>query len=136
MRWLSPQRFRRAKARYGLSLIAFVALASQVGSVAHLAFVRHVQCAEHGEMVELTGASTVDHQDAAPAVHQDGVQTHGHDHCAIATLRRNRIGTTLVRVPAAPPQRTDLGRTLERAIAPPPSIAILALAPKNSPPTV
>lgn len=137
MNWLSPRRFRRTRARYGASLVAFVAFASQLGSVAHLAFVRHVECADHGEMVEVsTNAPGIDHEDATSAVHQDAAQTHGHDHCVIATLRRERTKGSSTPATAAPLTRTDVGRTLVRAIAPPPSICILDLAPKNSPPTV
>ena len=136
MRWLSPRRFRRTKARYWASAIAFFVLAAQIGGLAHLAFVKHVECAEHGEMVEVRAGSTIDHQDPVAAFHTDSAPAHGHDHCGIATLRRERTQSHSVPVAVAPQPRTDLGRTLERAIAPPPSIAILDLAPKNSPPTV
>jgi hypothetical protein len=136
MRWLSPRRFRHTKARYGLSVVAFFAVASQLGSVAHLAFVRHVECADHGEMVEVSASPAVDHEDKAAAFHPDSAPTHEHDHCGIATLRRERTQTTSAPAAAAPQPRSDLGRTLVRAIAPPPSIAILDLAPKTSPPTV
>jgi len=138
MRWLSPRLLRRTRARYGLSVFAFLAVASQLGSVAHLALVRHVECADHGEMVEVSAsaAPSSDHEDLTAAFHEEAAPTHGHDHCSVVTLRRERTQISASPAVAEPQPRTDLGRTLVRAIAPPPSIAILSFAPKNSPPTV
>ena len=133
MNWLTPRGLRLTWMRYGASLVAFLVFVSQLGSVAHLAFVQHVECADHGEMVEVSGQG-IDHVDQAAAVHQDATQTHGHDHCTIATFRRDRSQTRTMPVTTAPLSKTDLGSSLVRAIAPPPSICILDLAPKISPP--
>jgi len=114
-------------------------MASQLGSVAHLAFIRHVECADHGEMVEVRddgGPTTASRDTSTTELRQDGAQSHGHDHCVIAMLRRERTQTSPAPATVGSLQPSDLGTSLVRAIAPPPSIDILDLAPKNSPPAV
>jgi len=121
------------------SVLATLALAGQVTSFAHLVLVRHVTCAEHGELVEVGR----DHASAKPTEqrHATNVVTaastadvHGHDHCLIAPMRRDRIA-------AGAPASFDsihidayrtIGVIAADEIAPP--IAVILLAPKNSPP--
>lgn len=117
-----------------------LAVAGQVAGFAHLAVVRHVTCAEHGELIELGHASpaAVAIQPQANVVIAAAAlgETHGHDHCLIAPMRRDRAalggGATL------DGRHFDAdatcGHVSSRDIAP--AIAIIRLAPKNSPPLV
>ncbi len=116
----------------------------QVAGYAHLAFTSHVTCAEHGELVEADGgdqgasaADTLAAREHAAGGHADlstaGDGAHDHDHCTLAPHRRDRVTHegALVLVPAATAAVADGVRF---AIAPPRPIALLALAPKSSPP--
>ncbi len=116
-----------------------VALIAQLGSVAHLAIVKHVECSEHGELVEVADAAgasrSLDLLGAKTlSVRADQILTHGHDHCSIAAFRRERIrpGSSV----SAPVLATDarMAVLVTERDAPPPAIALLKLAPKNSPP--
>jgi hypothetical protein len=121
------------------SVLATVALAGQVTSFAHLVLVRHVTCAEHGELVEVgrvrATAKPTEHHRPTNAVSAESTDiAHGHDHCVIAPMRRDRIASR-------PPAALDsihidaygtIGAIAADDIAPP--IAVISLAPKNSPP--
>ena len=110
----------------------------QVGIFAHLAFTLHVRCAEHGELVEAgvpTAKSVVGGRATTEAqlLAADVVAAHGHDHCLIASHRRDRstqsvehasVVTAQISLEAPDVDRTDPHR----------SIALILLAPKNSPP--
>jgi hypothetical protein len=121
------------------SFLATLALAGQVTSFAHLVLVRHVTCAEHGELVEIGKEGAI--PKAPPpkrttsfAGADSTADGHGHDHCLIAPMRRDRIA-------ARAPGSLDsfhidaygtIGVIAEDEVAPP--IAVILLAPKNSPP--
>ena len=121
------------------SVLATIALAGQVTSFAHLVLVRHVRCAEHGELVEIgkARAATKATRRNAPTNFVSAESTadgHGHEHCLIAPMRRDRIA-------AGAPAWLDslhvdafstVGVVAEDEVAPP--IALILLAPKNSPP--
>jgi hypothetical protein len=121
------------------SILATVALAGQVTSFAHLVLVRHVTCAEHGEFVEVgkQHAAAKTPRPAPPtaviAVEMPAGE-HGHDHCLLAPMRRDRVV-------AGTPGSFDslhvdaygtIGVVAAGEVAPP--IALVLLAPKNSPP--
>ena len=119
--------------------LAAVALLGPLASLAHIVAVQHVAC-EHGELVEVgprargTSRATSLHAGtaitAAPAA-----ASHGHDHCLLAPMRRDRLGQN---VPSAQPVLavgTPCGASLAEANEPPPPIGVIVLAPKNSPPT-
>jgi hypothetical protein len=121
------------------SFLATVALAGQVTSFAHLVLVRHVTCAEHGELVELGKEHAI--PKAPPPKRpssfvsaESTADGHGHDHCLIAPMRRDRI------VAGAPSSLDSfhvdaygtVGVVAVDEVAPP--IAVILLAPKNSPP--
>jgi uncharacterized Zn-binding protein involved in type VI secretion len=120
-------------------MLAVVALVGQLASFAHLVLVRHVTCAEHGELVEIGR----DHSTPAVRSHRLAVatvgdasatETHGHEHCLLAPMRRDRL------VAGAPVAfdvaRLDAHRTIdpERDVAVFQSVAVIVFAPKNSPP--
>jgi hypothetical protein len=134
---------RSKRARVAAGGLALLALIAQIGSVAHLAGVNHVACAEHGDLVEvspdvdgLRALATADGatHTATQDIRSGHVAEHGHDHCVIAAFRRQqaRAGATVsVSIPV--PQK-QAGLAAPLFSAPPPAISILALAPKNSPP--
>jgi hypothetical protein len=125
--------------RWAASVLATVALVGQVTSFAHLVLVRHVRCAEHGELVELgkvnAAAPAATSRQRSSTIAADGSDDgHGHDHCLIAPMRRDRaaLGT-----PASfDSVHVDAYGTIGVAVASeiPPPIALIILAPKNSPP--
>ena len=135
MRSLPKNRATRGLA----AVLAVVALAGQVSSFAHLVLVRHVTCAEHGDMIEVgherTIVTTSSHRQALTAVRAASpAETHGHEHCLIARMRRDRLT-------ADTPASLDsahidaygtIGVVGDDEVAP--SIAAIILAPKNSPP--
>jgi hypothetical protein len=116
-------------------VLAALGVVSQLAGFAHLAYVRHVTCAEHGELIEAGAPAAVAPPDAAEtrmgAV--ASVAEHGHDHCAVALHRRQQARRTSVDElvsrapePAAPPHLEPRSAVL--------SIAVFLVAPKNSPP--
>ena len=132
-----PQQIRTGNrmARCLAASLAVVTLAAQLLSIAHMATVTHVTCAEHGESVELSSAPTGDeHHHAGSCLRQDAADSAHHDHCFIASFRRER--STVTSHPATPGgsgtealQSSLVVSTTVRA-----PIPIILLAPKNSPP--
>ncbi len=115
-----------------VAAIAFVAsVAAQFGIVAHMGLVRHEVCAEHGELVERGSGAP-----AAPAV-PHSLPTADHDHCPLAAApgQAPTPSLTVVDVGGAPPLCFE---ALPSSVTPPTvsltSLALLAVAPKTSPP--
>jgi hypothetical protein len=120
--------------------LATLALVGQLASFAHLVLVRHVTCAEHGELIEVGHeralAVATAHADSPGIATAATGQAHGHDHCLLAPMRRDRVAL-------GAPHALDcahvdafgtIGRVGARLIPPP--IAVILLAPKSSPPLV
>jgi hypothetical protein len=119
-----------------------VLLAAQLLTLGHLLIVRHTICPEHGEAIHSaspgeTQALRPSHEGAtnAPALDVGATPAeHAHDHCLAQANTRERLAL----LPAA-----DL-MTGPLLLAPPlpslasialtPAVAVLLLAPKNSPP--
>lgn len=115
-------------------LLATLAMAGQLFSVVHFALVRHVACAEHGELIEAGAAvagaaATTDHT----TVGATAVETHGHDHCAVALLRRQQVRQSAAARPLLRLAVIQPTALVDCRQSPPPPIALLAVAPKNSP---
>jgi hypothetical protein len=133
---------RRKRLQQGLAVaLVAVGLFGQLAAYAHLAFTRHVTCADHGELVDAGAEPESLQRDpqatattAETVVGAQASAAHGHDHCLLAPVRRDRGALTL---PAAELlavlARTD-DLVAPRAIVPAPAIALLRLAPKSSPP--
>jgi hypothetical protein len=136
LRMLSRHRALRQFA----AVLAAVALVGQVASFAHLVLVRHVTCAEHGELIEVgherTIVATVAHKNVAAVNATSPREVHGHDHCLLAPLRRDRaaLGAPTSLDALHVDAYGTIGHVANREIPPP--IAVLLLAPKSSPPTV
>jgi hypothetical protein len=119
--------------------LAVIALVGQLASFAHLVLVRHVTCAEHGELVELGRdrpmVATVSRRHVPMAVADaSSAGGHGHDHCLIAPMRRDRlaIGTPASLDSTHIEAYGTIGYAGDDGLASP--IALILLAPKNSPP--
>jgi hypothetical protein len=125
--------------------LGLAAMLGQVAGYAHLAFTSHVTCAEHGELVEAdnggeqgaSAADTLAAREHAAGGHADlsaaAEGAHGHDHCTIAPHRRDRVTHDGARVRLDSASAT-VADGIRFAVAPPRPIALLALAPKSSPP--
>lgn len=133
-------RRKKPRARLAAGLFAALALVAQIGGVAHLALVQHVTCAEHGETLDVAQSHAAQVADARPitenrlgAAAESG---HGHDHCPLAAFRRQRaLSGSHARI--LPPATADPRPfVLGAYVAPAPAIALLAFAPKSSPPLV
>lgn len=130
--------FKHESMRIIAGALVVVALAAQLGGVAHLVAVRHVTCAEHGELIEVRSERAVlagvtrAARDAVAA--EAAGETHGHDHCLLAAMRRNRTlaGGPVVSGCARVDAFGTIGRPINRDLTPP--IALLRNAPKSSPP--
>jgi hypothetical protein len=129
-------RLRRSGARLGAGALVAVFLCAQLGGALHFAVVQHVSCAEHGELVEIGTDAGV--RAAAVATHEtvraDDTTLHGHDHCGVSAIRRERIHHVAPLALAARLPTTSLAHASLARRAPPRAIAILDLAPKSSPP--
>ncbi len=107
-----------------------------------MAFVPHVTCAEHGELVEASTPTSpwgrLVSSAAAPEVWADestpeATPGHSHDHCIVTSMRRMTtfpLGLSSL-VLAAPIAQPALGNSEPRLQA---TLPLLAVAPKSSPP--
>lgn len=126
---------------FAAALIAAFGFA-QFSASWHEASVRHVRCAEHGEMTHVAALAN----DGAPSAHvlttddaltaSELTTTAEHDHCTVAFSFRGNAQSRLLRLAVrfSPPP------AIVRAVgapAPRPGRAfVLAAAPKTSPPSV
>jgi hypothetical protein len=109
----------------------FASLVAQFGIVAHMGLVRHEVCADHGELVEREAGAP-----AAPAA-PHSLPTADHDHCPLVANPGQAPAPALhvVDVGVVPPltlealARTGVPPTMSQT-----SLALLAVAPKTSPP--
>ena len=139
----SQNRSQRRASRFAAAALSVLCFSAQLTSLAHLALVRHVTCAEHGEAVDAPhsrepgahgGNFATQPVHGAMASSSDQSESESHDHCPLA---ENRNAWALV-VPDAIAVSCAAQAT---AIAPPhayfgsisPS-ALCLLAPKTSPP--
>jgi hypothetical protein len=118
--------------------LALVAMTGQVGVYVHLAFTAHVTCAEHGELVEAGGgrkafATADDRRVERTYAASSREVTHGHEHCVVAAHRRLHSVEAQARTVAVTAQLPFVARVVA-ANGPPSPIALIFLAPKNSPP--
>lgn len=129
-----------------------LSLWSQLAGVAHMALVAHVECPDHaGEMVHGDGDHA--HGPSAAGVeaaarkraHDAGLQQgsapgdgHGHEHCGVAAHRGDQLahapGLTGAAFEIAPPTVLHVVAVGAAPAAPELASAVLAVAPKTSPP--
>ena len=139
MAWATGSRqVRRASMRATSTLL----LGAQLVALGHLLVVRHTICPEHGEAIhsESPGeAQTLDssHESttAEPALGPTTPSAeHAHDHCLALTNTRERFAPLPAPdvMPGPLPAAADLPSLGPVGVAP--AVAVLLLAPKNSPP--
>jgi len=123
--------------------LAALCLLAQLSGLVHLAFVAHVPCAEHGELVE-AGAPTSalplqraadDGAAVAAEPSPADLPAHSHDHCAVTALRRTPVCPLKsyghIDLSGDPGRGVRVSRESRAARA---VIPLLAVAPKSSPP--
>ncbi len=136
---MDSERVRRASLR----AISTLLLLAQFATLGHLLIVRHTICPEHGEALH---AGAYGQAQGLPATHAGATNDpaldkgtapaeHAHDHCLARANTRERFallpfldvapGPLLLAAPL--PSRTSAAVT--------PALAVLRLAPKNSPPS-
>lgn len=137
-------RLRRARTAGALSLLVLLAVTgAQLSNTWHELTVRHVVCADHGEMthVRLSAGAKPGQQAAGAAAPgasaQDPALPEGHEHCALALIvqagtQAPARATTARFLPPPPVGATHAPLT----VIGPGRIFVLASAPKTSPPAV
>ncbi len=149
---LLAQRLRLPRVRLA---VASLCLLAQTFALVHLFAVRHVRCAEHGDMVHVEPGHAghaghaaaadervsppADLREAAVSAHQVlrasglAIEAHQDDHCMALSERRALRTLEVVAVVSAPPEL--LGELTFVSQAPPRvARALYRLAPKISPP--
>ena len=115
-----------------LAVIAFVG--GQLAALAHNAETRHVECPQHGELLE--APTLVDELHACDHDHFVGVEGEpggDHDDCSIARALREHLSTS--GAPDAPAVLVDSQPDLEQVVvAHVATVALYLVAPKTSPP--
>jgi hypothetical protein len=120
-----------------VALVAVVGTAP-IASTWHEMTVRHVVCAEHGEMTHVPasqGLEVTPIRDFASAQRQQTETHDGHEHCASGFIVRGRAHLSVVRsvVRYTPPP--TVVRDVSVPLACPGRSFVLASAPKTSPPS-
>jgi hypothetical protein len=121
--------------RVQAALTALVFVVSSWFGMVHEATTRHVQCAEHGELVDAPSTAAHRQSSRGAAVRDAGEPAaHGHEHCSLMSATRAS------RIAARPPTlHSALIAISEVATAPPGggtarATHLYRTAPKTSPP--
>ena len=124
-----------------LLVVALVALtgAAPLSSSWHELTVRHVMCAEHGELTDVPtaqGLSVAPIRSFSSVEGQPTEALEGHEHCTSSIIVRGRAHLSVVRsfVRFTPPR--SVVRDLGAPLTSPGRAFVLASAPKTSPPSV
>lgn len=127
---------RRGLRRWLGAIAAAIALLGQLTTTLHMAVVEHATCPEHGETVHVVrrnadrGPSSM----ALGAAHVKAASDESaHEHCAVGLQQRHRLSVSPAQEDRAP-QPSALRARAIAGLTRPPAIALLVLAPKNSPP--
>lgn len=119
--------------------LAMLALVAQAGGLLHLVLVQHITCPEHGEWVHAEAGRqpaalrpVVQHH--TPTVEKSAAdEQHEHDHCSVTCSRRDEAVFTAQGVTVETSFMLTKAAAFTRAVVTP-TIALLRLAPKASPP--
>ena len=124
-----------------VALVAIVAAAPLARSF-HEITVRHVRCAEHGELTHVHVAAATERDAASTRAASSSVaesretdSIDGHEHCASAVVVRARLDVAIVRTPVRFEPPPAVVREVPRASTRPGRTCVLASAPKTSPPS-
>jgi hypothetical protein len=133
-----PLRMPRLLKKQLLIVAALMALAAQSAGTLHELFVSHTRCPEHGELVDvprsaLSLSANLSNEIALSTALPN--ETHGHEHCALAVLQRQRLTGPLLAVAPATTIAAQANQRAPIAVVLP-SARRWRLAPKHSPPLV
>ncbi len=135
---------RPAWMRHCLAVVAWVCLVTQLSGVMHFLLVEHARCAEHGELIH----GHVQHAERETDAHPGTVapsshlfvpagrsEEHDHDHCLVASEKREAIATTptLLSGPSAGEDSAVVADVSHELVL---VARVYAFAPKTSPPFV
>ena len=125
---------------FAAALIAAMGFA-QLSASWHEASVRHVQCAEHGEAIDVglvsdLGPSSGHHATRVSGFEaSDSAESTSHDHCTIVVAFRGSARTQLVRLATRLVPPPVVVRPASEPAPRPGRAFVLASAPKTSPPS-
>lgn len=138
--WVFVRTRRISRARWLTLGLAALWLTTQLSGIAHLAFVPHVTCVEHGELIDasaqppgVAAGEAVEHDTVAAL--QVPLAEHAHDHCLLSAMRRGEARLNRATLPQGPSAAPQPSTPLRRQQPLPPAIALLDVAPKSSPPS-
>ena len=118
---------------------AVTLLTGQLASLAHLLFVEHDRCAEHGEIVEADSRVEVHSRSGfgehGALVHRAATETGAHDHCLLLATLRESFGTFRSDASSGA-VASEIDRASHDRASPLSDRALFRLAPKNSPPAI
>lgn len=120
-----------------LALISALLVLAQVVAFAHVGLVEHRTCALHGELVHpghVTAGTAAEGRDVTAIHALRGVEEGDHDHCVCMAPGRERFVLSSSLADGLGPAMLGCAHGIQLAAAPALSIALLALAPKSSPP--
>lgn len=125
----------RIRPRYSAAAALALLILGQLLAFEHESKARHVECAEHGELLEVSNSagSRDDGCGNAHLIAVDGDGSATHQDCAIARLRRTNARTSIVSHLHVTATELVLVAAVAAAKRPRP-VDIIALAPKTSPP--
>ena len=135
---------RPRKRAVALRLFTAVLLAAvggaQFSSAWHEASIRHVQCTEHGEAIDLGVVASVaspvrDGAASAGMEGADSAETTSHDHCSLVLAFRASARARLVRLATRFEPPPVVVRPASEPTRRPGRAFVLASAPKTSPPS-
>ena len=138
-RLLTARKGAVAARLFSAVLIAAVGFA-QFSSSWHEASFRHVQCAEHGEAIEVgivsdPGSSVTRHRATSTGMEgADSAETTSHDHCSVVLAFRGSTRDQLVRQSTRFVPPPVVVRPASEPARRPGRAFVLASAPKTSPP--
>lgn len=132
-------------ARLSALVAALACVVTQLAAFAHFALVRHATCPQHGELIHVEADAAAVRpsphlapepgQDAAALHAGDAADAHDHDHCVVAVTGREKVLQPFVYLQTSP----SMHRVVASPRGPPVvlahvAVALLSVAPKNSPP--
>jgi hypothetical protein len=132
---MSLQRSVHAPLRFTAALLCILSLFGHLGAVAHQLFEEHVVCAEHGELIHADDAHASNEPASERAAWRAKPGDDAHDHCWAPAHRDDDcvdVQATLPVFEHGPPAHT--AGSLPPRVTSLASIAVLSLAPKQSPP--
>lgn len=135
------RRATSAALRWLAACLALLLVASSLSQIGHFFLVSHTICAEHGELLELSGSAAATHvahatndgeRRASPFA--SSAEASGHDHCELLASHQRQLALPAASLVAMVPAASSCALELSPVALRHPSLPTLSLAPKTSPP--